>query len=284
MRRGLVQSAARAMDEDLDDLLRDLSSAGVGAGRASEARRAPTASSAPPPSAAAPSKRPAAPPAPAPDLARRGPADDLDALLADLDAAFRDAPASAPPPSGDPPRPAPAPSDRGEGASRSRPTAPARSCAPRPLVAACAVPRGGPASAFGDAVACDALRCVACDFDVLAFEGARWRGEKETRDDARRGPDARGLGGGGGCGRSGGTGDREEEDEKDVEGPAFDYVFCRTEYPDRRRLLQRSRAARGFRAYCCQCTWRSLGGDEREGVGAAGGALRWVCGGHDAPP
>ena len=90
------------MDEDLDDLLRDLSSAGVGAGRASEARRAPNASSAPPSSAAAPSKRPAAPPAPPPDLARRGPADDLDALLADLDAAFRDAPASAPPPSGDP--------------------------------------------------------------------------------------------------------------------------------------------------------------------------------------
>jgi hypothetical protein len=37
---------------------------------------------------------------------------------------------------------------------------------------------------------------------------------------------------------------------------------------------------RGARAYCCQCSWRTLARGAKEKVDAVAGTLRWVCGGH----
>jgi len=103
----------------------------------------------------------------------------------------------------------------------------------------------GRASFMSPDVSCDALRCVSCDFDVVSFDGVAWRG---------------GEGG--------------------ARGPGVDYMFFRNNYPDAGKMGARATERDGWRAYCCQCSWRSLGVGGREKVDAVGGELRWVCGGH----
>lgn len=103
----------------------------------------------------------------------------------------------------------------------------------------------GRASFMSPDASCDALRCVSCDFDVVSFDGAAW------------------------CGGEGGA-----------KGPGVDYMFFRNNYPDAGKMGARATERKGWRAYCCQCSWRSLGLGRREKVDAVGGELRWVCGGH----
>jgi hypothetical protein len=117
-------------------------------------------------------------------------------------------------------------------------------CAPCPNIAG-GDSRLGRASFMSPDAACDALRCVSCDFDVVSFDGVAW---------------ARGEGG--------------------AKGAGVDYMFFRNNYPDAGKMECRAVGAKGWRAYCCQCSWRSVGGGGREKVDAVGGELRWVCGGH----
>ena len=117
-------------------------------------------------------------------------------------------------------------------------------CAPCPNIGG-GDSRLGRASFMSPDAACDALRCVSCDFDVVSFDGVAW---------------ARGEGG--------------------AKGAGVDYMFFRNNYPDASKMECRAVGAKGWRAYCCQCSWRSVGGGGREKVDAVGGELRWVCGGH----
>jgi hypothetical protein len=117
-------------------------------------------------------------------------------------------------------------------------------CAPCPNIGG-GDSRLGRASFMSPDAACDALRCVSCDFDVVSFDGVAW---------------ARGEGG--------------------AKGAGVDYMFFRNNYPDAGKMECRAVGAKGWRAYCCQCSWRSVGGGGREKVDAVGGELRWVCGGH----
>lgn len=103
----------------------------------------------------------------------------------------------------------------------------------------------GRASFMSPDAPCDALRCVSCDFDVVSFDGVAW------------------------CSGEGG-----------VKGPGVDYMFFRNNYPDASAMGARATERAGWRAYCCQCSWRSLGVGGREKVDGVGGELRWVCGGH----
>ena len=117
-------------------------------------------------------------------------------------------------------------------------------CAPCPNIGG-RDSRLGRASFMSPDAACDALRCVSCDFDVVSFDGVAW---------------ARGEGG--------------------AKGAGVDYMFFRNNYPDAGKMECRAVGAKDWRAYCCQCSWRSVGGGGREKVDAVGGELRWVCGGH----
>ncbi|KAI8845159.1 retinal maintenance-domain-containing protein [Chytriomyces cf. hyalinus JEL632] len=106
-----------------------------------------------------------------------------------------------------------------------------------------------------DAKACSSIRCVACDFPVIAFC---------KRDDTKTVTS-----------RHGGV-----EWSSDV-----DYLFFRNYYPDPQRLqtklLPTNDASQG---YCCQCDWLSvrqqwveLGGSDAR-LGKLG--RKWVCAGH----
>ena len=129
-------------------------------------------------------------------------------------------------------------------ASASGPSGGINRCAPCPNIGG-GDSRLGRASFMSPDAACDALRCVSCDFDVVSFDGVAW---------------ARGEGG--------------------AKGAGVDYMFFRNNYPDAGKMECRAVGAKGWRAYCCQCSWRSVGGGGREKVDAVGGELRWVCGGH----
>ena len=129
-------------------------------------------------------------------------------------------------------------------ASSSGPSGGTNRCAPCPNIGG-GDSRLGRASFMSPDAACDALRCVSCDFDVVSFDGVAW---------------ARGEGG--------------------AKGAGVDYMFFRNNYPDAGKMECRAVGAKGWRAYCCQCSWRSVGGGGREKVDAVGGELRWVCGGH----
>ena len=59
-----------------------------------------------------------------------------------------------------------------------------------------------------------------------------------------------------------------------------EYMFFRNNYPSESKMQPLMVPTRGSRAYCCQCSWRSLSGGDREKVDAVAGKLRWVCGGH----
>ncbi|KAG5175736.1 retinal maintenance-domain-containing protein [Tribonema minus] len=56
-----------------------------------------------------------------------------------------------------------------------------------------------------------------------------------------------------------------------------DYMFFRNNMPRRDRVATRLRARGGWRAYACQCSWRSVADVVRLGPQSD---LRWVCGGH----
>jgi hypothetical protein len=128
--------------------------------------------------------------------------------------------------------------------SSSGPSGGTNRCAPCPNIGG-GDSRLGRASFMSPDAACDALRCVSCDFDVVSFDGVAW---------------ARGEGG--------------------AKGAGVDYMFFRNNYPDASKMECRAVGAKGWRAYCCQCSWRSVGDGGREKVDAVGGELRWVCGGH----
>ena len=56
-----------------------------------------------------------------------------------------------------------------------------------------------------------------------------------------------------------------------------DYMFFRNNMPNEQKLRQRMVRKMGARAYACQCSWRTIVGQEKIDVT---GSLRWVCGGH----
>ena len=104
--------------------------------------------------------------------------------------------------------------------------------------------RGHKNSSFSKCV-CDNIRCLQCNFSVLAFSAHRWR------DD-------------------------------------MDHVFLRTFLNPKDANICNSKLATKLEsnadstAYCCQCAFTAVGGDEegeRE-ISPYDGALRWSCSGH----
>ena len=93
---------------------------------------------------------------------------------------------------------------------------------------------------FFEESACATLRCTSCDFDVVSFEGAGWV-------------------------------DGEE---------GVDYMFFRNNYPSESKMRTLMSRVSEARAYCCQCSWRTMMPGAKEKVDSVGGTLRWVCGGH----
>ena len=244
------------MDDDIDDLLNELDMAGVGGG--GSARTSTTAPKPTPAACARAETTPASPPPAPPARKPKGPGagNDLDDLLADLEDAMggaATATAAAPPV-------VPSAFARASDVTRTPKTTGGGGggvkCAPAPMIASTATPPGGPASAFSDAVACDALRCVSCDFDVVSFDDAAWIDQGQSVSG----------------GRAKVTGSSH--------GSGVDYMFFRNRYPDDGKLREGMVRRVGARAYCCQCTWRWLEEGEREKVDAVGGKMRWVCGGH----
>ena len=62
-----------------------------------------------------------------------------------------------------------------------------------------------------------------------------------------------------------------------------DYMFFRNNMPNDDKLSTKLRAYIGAAAYCCQCSWDTLGingVDEKTLNPSGGGALQWVCCGH----
>ena len=62
-----------------------------------------------------------------------------------------------------------------------------------------------------------------------------------------------------------------------------DYMFFRNNMPNDDKLSANLRAHVGAAAYCCQCSWDTLGVngvDEKSINASGGGALQWVCCGH----
>lgn len=256
---GEMPSSRLAMDDDIDDLLNELDMAGVGGGGSAR-----TSTTAPKPTPAAcaraettPASRDPAPPAP-PARKPKGPGagNDLDDLLADLEDAMGGAATA----TAAAPAVVPSVFARASDVTRTPKTTGggcgAVKCAPAPMIASRATPPGGPASAFSDAMACDALRCVSCDFDVVSFDDAAWIDQGESVSG----------------GRAKVTGSSH--------GSGVDYMFFRNRYPDDGKLREGMARRVGARAYCCQCTWRWLEEGKREKVDAMGGKMRWVCGGH----
>lgn len=157
----------------------------------------------------------------------------------------------------------------------------------------------------GQVRCCNRMRCVECDMAVEVFDGQRWRGAATGEHSA------------------GHTVSRpvSAASDSDAESPtvpvtpgggvapgSLGYMFFREHHPDREELRKGLEAAPGWRAYCCQCTWRaagpaggaavagfgssagsgaeqlrSAGGGTGPGAGAArgcGGGRSWRCGGH----
>lgn len=133
--------------------------------------------------------------------------------------------------------------------------------------------RNGSASRFaGQVRCCDRMRCIECDMAVEAFDGQRWRGAA-TGDHS-----------------AGHTGPRPASaaSDSDAESPTvpgtpgggiapgtLGYMFFREHHPNREELGKGLEAAPGWRAYCCQCTWRAVGpagGGEAAGFGSSGGS------------
>eukprot|EP00736_Rhodelphis_marinus_P002698 Rmarinus@m.11086 len=56
-----------------------------------------------------------------------------------------------------------------------------------------------------------------------------------------------------------------------------EYLFFRNNMPSREKLTAQLTYCDGFRAFCCQCTWRSA--DAAAPISPADG-VRWVCAGH----
>ena len=254
---GEMPSSRFALDDDIDDLLKELDMAGVGGGgsaRTSTTAPEPTPAPCARVEATLASREPAPPAPPAQESKVPDAGNDLDDLLADLEDAMGGggaaaAPAIIPPSFARVSDVTRTPKTTGGGGG-------AVKCSPAPMIASMATPPGGPASAFSEAVACDALRCVSCDFDVVSFDDAAWIDKVESAPE----------------GRAKVTGSSP--------GAGVDYMFFRNRYPDDRKLREGMVRQVGARAYCCQCTWRWLDKGEREKVAAVGGKMRWVCGGH----
>ncbi|KAF5831256.1 retinal maintenance-domain-containing protein [Dunaliella salina] len=62
-----------------------------------------------------------------------------------------------------------------------------------------------------------------------------------------------------------------------------DYLFFRNNYPTEAKLAAGQREEPGTCAYSCQCSWKSVRGDDAVRVDSYAGDLSWVCKGHAMP-
>ena len=181
-----MPSSRVALDDDIDDLLKELDMAGVGGGgsaRTSTTAPEPTPAPCARVEATLASREPAPPAPPARDRRCRMPATIWTTSWRTsrtrwAAAAAAAAPAIIPPSFARVSDVTRTPKTTGGGGG-------AVKCSPAPMIASMATPPGGPASAFSEAVACDALRCVSCDFDVVSFDDAAWIDKVESAPEGR---------------------------------------------------------------------------------------------------